>query len=325
MKGYLSVLFFVLSHTTTLSQEIIAFMVDGTPLEQEAVLLDGDQCCFRMKDGRNADWKIYIDMPNGEFVLKELDDTSEIIFKVTPEYKERLEWRPSRYIVNSDAYWKCHARSLDKDGNTSERAFYLLVLPSTPQIKGVDAQYDGFGIDCLCFQNARVCFLIESQRAKTAVISCQYENCNSVWTNDLNVSVGVFDDNEVSLKTDYQEWDVWERYYIHTSNSYGVSESSDTVYMADYITDLSVRDALGLTSTKIDIAPKCDHIFDVAGGVIKIADGMQINYIDAFTLQGQPVPYFRQGNTIFLSREANGVVVIRIKSNTIFVTKKIVL
>lgn len=305
-------------------QEIIASMTDGTSFEQGGVLMDGDQCSFRMEDGRSVDWKVCIDIPEGEAVLKESVHASEMLFNVTPEYKDRQDRRPSRYIVNDDVRWKCHVRSLDDEGNVSELEFFLLVLPSTPQINEVEALYDGFDFEHLCFQNARISFEIESRRAKMAIVSSQYEDSNSTWTNDY-LSGCYFIDSASTLKTDYREWDVWERYYIHSTNDYGMSESSDTIYTNDYVTDPEVRHTLGLNVTEIDAVHNQTGLFSIAGRKITVANGQPIEDIGVYTLHGQPVPYSRQGNVISLSTQPSGVVVIRIKSNNTFVTKKIVL
>lgn len=300
------------------SQGIVAIKGDGTSPGQDVVLLDGESCTFSRNDGKPAEWTIEIETLGGMHTLKRAYRTLDIELEVTPTYKEWPDLHPVRHIVGDDVYWKCRVKSLDISGNECELPFRLLVLPSTPRIMGIEALYDGFDYAVPVFINARLDFEVESRRAKFVYVTCQY-NSGSKWENDLEISGNKFDEESPVQNTGYREWDVWERYFLHTSNSYGISESSDTVYTNDLITDPNIRSALGLECSGIPAAKGKGLNIAVSGKEIIL--GSDVELTGLYSLQGIPVSFTKDGRTVRIKNTVKGFVVAKFRINNLTTTK----
>lgn len=320
MRKSLTLLLLSALSSTVHSQCITALRDSGTSFAREGVLLDGERCTFSRNDGKTAEWAIEIETTNGVHVLKRSHGTLDIELDVTPAYKEWSDYHPARYVVGDDVYWKCHVMCKDYSGIECDLPFYLLVLPSTPRIIGIDALYDGFDDKVPAFLNARLSFELESRRAKLVMVNCQYES-ESKWENDPSVTVDYFGEQSPVLKTGYREWDAWERYYIYASNSYGISESSDTVYITNLITDPDIRSALGLERTGIQAYKVNEPNIAVKGKEVTL--GSNIELVGMYSLQGYPVTYRKDGNTVRIQNTVKGVVLAIFRINSLTITKKI--
>lgn len=228
-------IFLILSIFTCLyiqGQEIILVHNKSEMKDTPCLVGTGTYYCTR-KDGKVANWKLYTIFSDG-YYKKLMEEQSSKEFKFIPELVVNFYPEPQKIIYRGKQLFGGAIIS-DNGVKKDTLNFYFDLLPTKPMIKSIELNYDFF--KDFDFINPQYKIVFEAQNFKEIIAyhveDESFDTMNSLMNYTSDLKSNWIDDNLYEASEPNWAWN--EDIFFYTTNHFGSSLPSDTIYVNDYI------------------------------------------------------------------------------------------
>lgn len=315
-------IFLILSIFTCLyiqGQEIILVHNKSEMKDTPCLVGTGTYYCTR-KDGKVANWKLYTIFSDG-YYKKLMEEQSSKEFKFIPELVVSFYPKPQMIIYRGkQLFWG--AIISDNGIKKDTLNFYFDLLPTKPMIKSFELNYDSF--KDFDFINPRYKLVFEAQNfdGLTAyhVEDESFDTMNSLMNYTSDLKSNWIDDNLYEASEPNWAWN--EDIFFYTTNHFGSSLPSDTIYVNDYIDSEINKKMKNFYNqyNKIDLVSN-DYHFKIVNRSIVFRQN--IPNITIYDILGNIVKTEENSDCINIESLPKGLYILKMKIYNKILTKKI--